>query len=572
MSSHQYKEPTGATSAQAESDLAPAPALGQRGNAAILEQLRSRGARRNWFDAKARSDDQGASFDASLLGLSDHTGSGGLVNFSASAGTTQNADGGESKGVSASGSLVEGHFNDGSGVTMMGGEAQAGTWTDGDGNSSTGVSFESAFMNGYDPSADVDVGNLDLFAGHQENADGSSFSGASASGGILEAELDNGATVDIGQLDADVGVTHNADASSFEGASADANVLSVEGAQGEGVQFGNAEVKSGVETDADGHETFVADGHAALWEATTGDAWEHGEASAEFMAVDVNGESDDTHQSLSLDLTPLAFDLSFNDGGEENRGADLSYDKPMASLDYERTYGDTNGDGIEEHGAELSTDLLGTKIGFGQETRTADLDGDGVMEEVGQSVQMGPLALDTGVHGDTDDDGMIEQGTSLNTKLFGMNMGLGYTTESGDTDGDGVEEHGSKLELGPLTIETGDADKNGTDDLAVDLGPLSAQAGDTDGDGQTDYSFGGNLAGLEVDYTTEDPLGDLVSVLNPFDEPGHDDDRNMTQSAIDTVSAVGDKIGDVAGDVKDKVGSGLSSLGSMVSGLFGGGD
>lgn len=535
--------------------------------------------KKDWFAGGVDANEQGASGHASLLGLSDDTGTGGVGNVFGTVGTTPNAGGGSTSGVSVGGSAVDAQFTDGTGVTMLGGKATAGTTTDGKGNSSTGLSFDGSFMNGHDKSANADVGNVNLFAGTEQNADGSGFAGAKGAGGIMHSTMDNGTVVDIGEVTGSAGRTTNADGSTFDGFDASASGLEVTGAGGAGMQVLGADIHSGTQTDANGNQSMVVQGGGSVFQMDTGDTWDHGSVSGKALSVDVDAKADANHEQVGLDVTPIQIAGSFDAKNEEHQTGGASFGDDLASFDAGIQHGDSNGDGLKEYGANVSTDLLATKLGIGAQYRTGDSNGDGV-DEHGVSLNAGPLDVNLGAMGDPDGDGLMETGGNVKAKILGMPMGLGYTSKSGDTNGDGVEETGFGLDLGPLGIDTGDTNHDGKSDFAAHLGPLGTQIGDTDGDGQTDYNMTAGLGGFKANYSTEDPVGDLAEVLNPFDAPGHDDKHNTTQSVIDTAGAVKDTvvggaksvantIGNGAKSVANTVGNAAKGLGSMASGLWG---
>ena len=47
------------------------------------------------------------------------------------------------------------------------------------------------------------------------------------------------------------------------------------------------------------------------------------------------------------------------------------------------------------------------------------------------------------------------------------------------------------------------------------LSPLRAHWSDNDHDGRREYGLGLNLGPVSVDYKTEQPVGDLLSIVNP---------------------------------------------------------
>lgn len=541
-----------------------------RGNAAAQEQLAaSGGVKKDWLTGAATVDKAGASAQASLLGLSDTTGTAGVLNVGGSIGTTKNAAGGTTSGASISGSAVNAQFDDGKAVTLLGGGVTAGKTTDGKGNSSTGLSVGGSVLNAQDASADVDVGNASLFAGVEQNADGSGFAGVKGEGGVMHAEMDNGAVVDIGQGHASMGATTNADGSKFEGASVDAAGLNVYGVGGAEMRIAGMDAHSGVETDAEGNERFVAQGEGSLFQLESGEAWEHVNASGKVLDVDVDAMADANQEKLGLNVTPLEVAASFDAKNKEHQSAGISFGDELGSLDVHESHGDTNADGLKEYGAGIDVDLFDTKFAVGKETRVADTNGDGVDEEVGKSVNLGFLDVNTGQMGDTDKDGMMETGANVSGKWLGMDVGLGYESKKGDTNGDGVEETGFGLDLGPAGIDVGDTNHDGKSDFSGHVGPVSTTISDTDGDGQQDYNLAASVAGLKANYSSEDPLGDLGEVLNPFDSGKHDDDHNTTQAVIDTAVAAKDAVVGGVTSAKDSVVGAAKGVGAFASNLWG---
>ena len=521
----------------------------QRGPPAPAGDAASPAVKKEWLRYGGRGDDSGASGHLSLLGMSDETGSGGVANVSGSVGKTPNAKGGTTSGASVTGSLVDGQFSDGSGVTMAGGTFMAGTETDAEGNRRTGAAFDGAFMEGHDRTGSAEVANLHLFGGVETNADGSSFAGVKGSGGFLSSELDNGAQVDMGQVRASVGSSTEADGSSFDGSSVSAAGLEVRSESGDGFRMFGADARSGVETDADGKERFVAEGNASAYEFNTGELFGDFSASGKVMDLSVDAFADENQERMRLDFTPLAIEGEWAAGNNENQSGGASFSPGSSHLELHHTHGDTNDDGLAEYGAGVDVDLLGVDFEVGAEARKADQDGDGVEEVVGRTIDFGFGGTSFGELGDTDDDGMMEKGKNLSI----LGAEFGYETKRGDTDGDGVEETGYGVDFGAFSFDAGDSNRDGETDYSAKLGPVGVDIADTDQDGEVDYNLKAGIGGFKVDYSTEDPLGDLVETLNPFDAPGHDDENNMTHAAIDTAVRAKDAIVDRAADVKENV-------------------
>ncbi len=237
-------------------------------------------------------------------------------------------------------------------------------------------------------------GNLEIAYEDDEEVEGGTFSGLTASTSAMEQDLPGG-HIELLGTSGQIGSTHGDDGSLHQGIDAEATGLSVRTEKGE-VDLLDLGIHSGT-TELNGSSELDVAGNAGVFHAATDDG----------RTVDLLGGKVDGFGGtggIGIELGPVIANYTQTTQGADAAGNDASITGDVsldAVVGAELNWGKRDDDGVSEYGGMVHGGSIGD---IGAVISKEDRDGDGTEELTGAEVGFGPGKVGV-VVSDADNDG-----------------------------------------------------------------------------------------------------------------------------------------------------------------------